>query len=43
MHGYTIGFAWAAGIFALGAAIAATAFTDRHRATQTSADAVLAH
>jgi hypothetical protein len=42
-HGYTTGFAWAAGMFALGAVIGAALFTGRSRASQPSAQAVLAH
>jgi MFS family permease len=42
VHGYTTGFAWAAVIFAIGAAMAATLFTGVQQATRPSPDAVLA-
>jgi hypothetical protein len=42
VHGYTTGFAWAAGIFALGAVIAAALFTGRP-AVEPSAGIALAH
>jgi hypothetical protein len=43
VHGYTTAFAWAAGIFALGALIAAALFERGVPAVDPGAEPVLAH